>query len=40
MKILTVEDEGVSRAVLRHALARLGHEIAEAVDGEDAWGLA
>lgn len=39
MKILTVEDEGVSRSVLRHALARLGHEIVEAVDGEEAWGL-
>ena len=39
VKILTVEDEGVSRSVLRHALARLGHEIVEAVDGEEAWGL-
>lgn len=37
MKILTVEDEGVSRSVLHHALARLGHEIVEAVDGEEAW---
>jgi DNA-binding response OmpR family regulator len=39
MKILTVEDDGVSRSVLRHALARLGHEIVEAVDGEEAWRL-
>jgi DNA-binding response OmpR family regulator len=39
MKILTVEDEPVSRAVLRHALARLGHEVVEAADGEEAWDL-
>jgi sigma-B regulation protein RsbU (phosphoserine phosphatase) len=39
MKILTVEDEGVSRAILRHALARLGHEVVEAVDGKEAWDL-
>lgn len=37
MKILTVEDEEVSRRVLRHALSRLGHEIVEAEDGEEAW---
>ncbi|MDB6168222.1 MAG: response regulator [Verrucomicrobia bacterium] len=39
MKILTVEDEPVSRAVLRHALARLGHETVEAADGKEAWSL-
>lgn len=39
MKILTVEDEGTSRSILRLALARLGHEIVEAVDGEEAWTL-
>jgi len=39
MKILTVEDEDVSRSVLRHELAPLGHEIVEAGDGEDTWGL-
>ncbi|MDB6127603.1 MAG: response regulator [Verrucomicrobia bacterium] len=37
MKILTVEDEVVSRSVLRHALTRLGDEIVEAADGQEAW---
>ncbi len=37
MKILTVEDDAVARAVLRQALRRLGHEAVEAVDGENAW---
>ncbi|WP_044891659.1 response regulator [Opitutus terrae] len=36
MKILTVEDDPVARAVLRRALLRLGHEVVEAVDGEEA----
>ena len=39
MKILTVEDDPVSRAVLREALRRLNHEVVEAVDGSEAWGL-
>lgn len=39
MKILTVEDDAVSRAVLRQALLRLGHEAVEAQDGEAAWAL-
>lgn len=39
MKILTVEDDPVSRAVLRQALRRLGHEVLEAADGEAAWSL-
>ena len=37
MKILTVEDNAVARAVLRQALKRLGHEVIEAVDGEAGW---
>jgi DNA-binding response OmpR family regulator len=37
LKILTVEDDHVSRAVLRQALHRLGHESVEAKDGEAAW---
>lgn len=36
MKILTVEDDLVSRKVLVQALHRLGYATAEAVDGEDA----
>lgn len=39
MKILTVEDDAVARAVLRQALRRLGHESVEAADGEAAWEL-
>jgi DNA-binding response OmpR family regulator len=37
MKILTVEDDAVARAVLRKALTRLGHDAVEAPDGEAAW---
>jgi phosphoserine phosphatase RsbU/P len=37
VKILAVEDDGVSRAVLRQALRRLGHDVVEAEDGEAAW---
>lgn len=39
MKILTVEDDAVARALLRQALKRLGHESIEARDGEAAWEL-
>jgi phosphoserine phosphatase RsbU/P len=39
VKILAVEDDAVSRAVLRQALHRLGHEPIEAADGEAAWEL-
>ncbi len=39
MKILTVEDDSVARAVLRQALRRLGHEAVEASDGDAAWDL-
>jgi phosphoserine phosphatase RsbU/P len=37
VKILTVEDDLVARAVLRQALRRLGHEVVEANDGGAAW---
>jgi sigma-B regulation protein RsbU (phosphoserine phosphatase) len=37
MKVLAVEDDAVARAVLRQALRRLGHEVLEAGDGEEAW---
>jgi DNA-binding response OmpR family regulator len=37
VKILAVEDDGVARAVLRQALRRLGHDVVEAGDGEQAW---
>jgi phosphoserine phosphatase RsbU/P len=37
VRILAVEDDPVSRAVLRQALRRLGHETVEAEDGEAAW---
>lgn len=37
MKILTVEDDPVSRAVLRTALKKLGHEVVEAANGAAAW---
>ena len=37
MKILAVEDDAVSRAVLRKALRRLQHDVVEAADGEEAW---
>lgn len=36
MKILTVEDDAVARAVLRQALLKLGHEVVEAKDGVEA----
>ena len=39
VKILTVEDDLVARAVLRQALRRLGHEVAEADDGQAAWAM-
>jgi CheY-like chemotaxis protein len=37
VKILAVEDDAVSRAVLRKALRRLKHDVIEAADGEEAW---
>jgi phosphoserine phosphatase RsbU/P len=36
LKILTVEDDAVARAVLRQALLKLGHEVVEAKDGVEA----
>jgi phosphoserine phosphatase RsbU/P len=39
MKILTVEDDAVARAVIRQALLKLGHDVVEAKDGEAAWAL-
>jgi len=39
VKILAVEDDPVSRAVLNQALHRLGHEVVEAADGESGWAL-
>lgn len=36
MKILTVDDDSVSRKILVQALHRLGHETAEAADGNEA----
>jgi sigma-B regulation protein RsbU (phosphoserine phosphatase) len=37
MKILAAEDDDVLRTVLAHTLRKLGHEVVEAVNGEDAW---
>lgn len=39
VKILAVEDDAVARAVLRKALQKLGHEVIEAKDGQEAWAL-
>ncbi len=36
MKVLAVEDDAVSLAVLRHTLRKLGHEVVAAADGEEA----
>src|ERR1700677_2819055 len=36
-KVLVVEDDDVSRIILRHSLERLGHEVIEAADGELGW---
>jgi len=37
MKVLAVEDDKVGRSVLCRALERLGHEVIETKDGEEAW---
>ena len=39
MKVLAVEDDNVARAILKRSLERLGHEVAEARDGEEAWAM-
>jgi DNA-binding response OmpR family regulator len=37
MNVLVVEDDLISRKVLAAQLRKLGHEVEEAVDGEEAW---
>jgi phosphoserine phosphatase RsbU/P len=37
MKVLAVEDDKVSRVILMRSLEKLGHEVTEANNGEDAW---
>ncbi len=37
MKVLAVEDDTMARSILRRSLERLGHEVVEACDGEEAW---
>jgi sigma-B regulation protein RsbU (phosphoserine phosphatase) len=37
MKVLAVEDDKVALSILRRSLERLGHEVVEARDGEEAW---
>jgi len=39
MKILIAEDDSVSRLVLSTGLRKLGYEVIETEDGEEAWGL-
>ncbi len=36
MKILTMDDEDIVRTVIQRMLAKLGHEVVSAVDGEEA----
>ena len=38
-RVLIVDDETVSRVVLRHLLQGAGHDVIEAVDGEEAAGM-
>ena len=37
MRVLAVEDDAASRAILVRSLERLGHEVIETKDGEEAW---
>jgi DNA-binding response OmpR family regulator len=37
MKVLAVEDDRASLSILRRSLERLGHDVIEAHDGEEAW---
>ena len=37
MKVLAVEDDNASLAILSRSLQRLGHEVIETRDGEEAW---
>lgn len=38
MKILTADDDAISRAILTKALRSFGHEVVETKDGAEAWG--
>jgi DNA-binding response OmpR family regulator len=37
MKVLAAEDDNASRLILRRSLEKLGHEVIEAREGEEAW---
>jgi sigma-B regulation protein RsbU (phosphoserine phosphatase) len=37
MKVLAIEDDNMSMAILRRALERLGHTVVAARDGEEGW---
>jgi sigma-B regulation protein RsbU (phosphoserine phosphatase) len=37
MKVLAVEDDAVSKQILKRALEGLGHEVIEASNGEEGW---
>ncbi len=39
MKVLAVDDDSVARLFLKGTLEKLGHEVIEAEDGEEAWSL-
>ena len=39
MQILIVEDESVTREVLKRLLLAAGHGVTEAADGVEAWGV-
>jgi DNA-binding response OmpR family regulator len=39
MKVIAVEDEAASRSILRRCLEKLGHDVVEASNGEEAWEL-
>ena len=39
MKVLVADDSAVPRLILERNLTALGHEIASAVDGDEAWAL-
>ena len=40
MRILVVDDEKIKRVTLADDLARQGHEVVAAADGEEAWATA
>ncbi|HEY6808293.1 MAG TPA: response regulator transcription factor [Gemmatimonadales bacterium] len=39
LRLLTVEDDAVARAMISALLRAAGHDVTEATDGEDAWNL-